>query len=355
MRKQLNLIQFSRALVPLFVILLHAKAFMATYFHYDFLHLPHVARSGGVYYFFALSGFMVYYLYHKDFGNQGKVKDYLYKRFIRIYPFYWILTLCILPVYFIFPSLGSGNERHIGHIIASFLLYPDDEYPILSVAWSLSHTVFFYLIISLSFFEKKFVSVFIPAVWGFLSLLFSIEVLKSSHYFINFLFSFNNLIFLLGVACAYLVTKIPIQMGISKVMIFTGLIGFPLSWINEEFGYFNIDLQITTTISSIFLLIGFSSIDLQREITIPKMAKFLGDASFSIYLTHFTCMSALSIILSSMTILKIPNFLLAILLIVFSIIFGSIIHVLLEKPLNRKLRNLYNRKKGFPFRWKPSA
>jgi len=336
-------------------MLLHAKAFMANYFHYDFLHLPHVARSGGVYYFFALSGFMVYYLYHKDFGNHGKVKDYLYKRFMRIYPLYWILTLMILPVYFIFPSLGTGNEREVGHILASFLLYPDGKYPILSVAWSLSHTIFFYLVISLAFFEKKIVAMLIPISWGFISLLFSLEILRSSHYFINFLFSFNNLIFLSGVACAYLVTRIKISVIISRIMVFIGLIGFPLSWVNEEFGYINMELQLTTTISSLLLILGFSSIDLQKEIRIPKFAKFLGDASFSIYLTHFTCMSAFSIILSSISFIKIPNFFIAILLIFFSIICGSIVYVLLEKPLNRKLRNLYNRKKGFPFRWKPSA
>lgn len=354
MRKHLNLIQFSRALVPLFVMLLHAKAFMANYFHYDFLHLPHVARSGGVYYFFALSGFMVYYLYHKDFGNHGKVKDYLYKRFMRIYPLYWILTLIILPVYFIFPSLGTGNEREVGHIFASLLLYPDGEYPILSVAWSLSHTIFFYIIFSLAFFEKKIVSMLIPFAWGFISLLFSLELLKSSYYFINYLFSFNNLIFLSGVACAYLVTRIKVNVVLSRIMVFVGLVGFPLSWVNEEYGYINLNLQLTTTISSILLIIGFSSIDLQKEISIPKFARFLGDASFSIYLTHFTCMSAFSIFLSTISFVRIPNFLISILLIVFSIICGSSVYVLLEKPLNKKLKDLYNKKKKISSRGESS-
>ncbi|MEW8987831.1 MAG: hypothetical protein AB2401_12690, partial [Bacillus sp. (in: firmicutes)] len=58
-RKHLNLIQFSRALVPLFVLLFHAEAFMHVYFDYDFLKLQDVSKSGGVYYFFALSGFMI--------------------------------------------------------------------------------------------------------------------------------------------------------------------------------------------------------------------------------------------------------------------------------------------------------
>lgn len=344
MRKQLNLIQISRVLVPIFVMLLHAKAFMANYFHYDFLHLPHVERSGGVYYFFALSGFMVYYLYRKDFGDKRKVFDFLYKRFSRIYPLYWLLTLSILPVYFFLPGVGNGSERELGHIIASLLLVPDGEFPILSVAWSLSHTILFYLVFSFVFFESKWVSIFVPFAWGIISLLFSLELLNSSHYYINFLFSFNNLIFFLGVACAYLVTRVRINYVIARVFIFIGLIGFPLSWLNDEFGYIAMDLQITTTISSIFLLTGFASIDLQKDVKIPKLAKFLGDASFSIYLTHFTCMSALCFIIRSITFIKIPNFVTAILLMVVSIIFGSIVYALLERHINRKMKDLYNRK-----------
>jgi peptidoglycan/LPS O-acetylase OafA/YrhL len=350
MRKHLNLIQFSRALIPLFVILLHTKAFMATYFHYDFLHLSNVERSGGVYYFFALSGFMVYYVFNKDFGNKRKMRQYLYGRFIRIYPIYWILTLCVLPIYFIFPSLGSGNERELSHIIASILLFPDGDYPILSVAWSLTHTVFYYLVISLAFFKNKWVSIIIPFAWGIISFAFSIHLFNSSNFFVNFLFNFNNLIFLSGICCAFTVTRVKINFSLSSLLVLVGMLGFPLSWINEQFGFIGVDLQLLTTLSSIFLLLGFASIDIQREVEIPRLAKLLGDASFSIYLTHFTWMSALSILLSSSPITAIPNFLVALLLIVSSLIVGCLVYLLLERPLNGKLKEFYRQRQAYSIR-----
>ncbi|MEK4146799.1 acyltransferase [Robertmurraya sp. FSL W8-0741] len=338
MRKHLNLIQFSRALVPFFVILLHAKAFLTTYFHYDFLHLSNVDRSGGVYYFFALSGFMVYYLYHQSFGDPSKLKEYLYHRFIRIYPLYWMITFMILPIYFIYPNLGSGNEREIGHILSSLLLFPDGRPPILGVAWSLVHTVFFYLIIGLLFFKNKWLSLFLPVLWAMLSLFFSLHILSSTNYFINYLFNFNNLIFLLGFLCAYVILRVEISVKISTIMVIIGLAGFPLAWINEQNRFLPIDLPYTTTIASVLLILGFSSLDLQKEIRIPRLAKLLGDASFSIYLTHFTSMSAISIFFSTASSLAIPNIMLAILLITASMIGGVFVYAFVEKPLYRRLR-----------------
>lgn len=314
---------------------------MHVYFDYDFLNLSNLQRSGGVYYFFALSGFMVYYLYHKELGNPRQIKNFLLNRFIRIYPIYWILTLTILPIYFVFHNLGTGNERNISHIVASLLLIPDSDNTILSVAWSLEHTVFFYLMFSLAFYKKKSISMLIPFIWASLSYAFSINLLKSSNYFVNFLFNFNNLIFLSGIACAFAVTRIKIKMYLSCLLVILGIAGFPLSWINTQYSIVDIDLQYATTIASIFLILGFASIDLQKDIKIPRLAKFLGDASFSIYLTHFTSMSAISLILSSTSVLPLPNFLIAILLIISSIVVGCLVYVLLEKPITKKLKNFY--------------
>jgi exopolysaccharide production protein ExoZ len=344
MRKQLNLIQASRALVPLFVILLHAKAFMNVYFHYDFLNLSEVKRSGGVYYFFALSGFMVYYIYKNEIGNQKALKNFLLNRVIRLYPLYWILTLSVLPIYYIFPSLGSGNERDLFHIIASLFLFPDGGYPILSVAWSLEHTMFFYLMFSLAFLKNRLISIPLLLGWISISILFSVNLSNSNNYLINFIFNGNNLIFLFGVACAFFLLKIKLNLYLSFVLIVIGLMGFPLSWINAQYNIFEIDLQIITATASIILILGLSFIDIQKDIKISRIVKFLGEASFSIYLTHFTSMSAISIILSS-TSLPIPNPLIAIILITSSIFIGCIVFIVIERPLYKTLKALVIQKK----------
>lgn len=339
-RKHLNLIQFSRALVPFFVLLFHAEAFMNVYFDYDFLKLQDVSKSGGVYYFFALSGFMIYYIYRSDFGNPKKVKDFLYSRLIRIYPIYWVLSLLVLPVYFLYPSFGQGNEHELNTIISSFLLFPNENEPILSVAWSLVHTVFFYLIFAVNFMKNKIVSRFILLSWTVISLGFSTDIFTSDHYYLNFLFNGNNLVFLLGILCAYLVMKINIPVKFAWWLVSLGIAGFPLAWFNTQYEVFDIGLQLITSLASGLLIFGLSSIDLQTKVSIPMFARYLGDASFSIYLTHFLIMSVLCKFFSTTSILNNHYFLISILLLVVATIGGCFVYSLLEKPLNRKIRAL---------------
>ena len=345
MRKHLNLIQLSRAFVPIFVLLFHVKAFMQVYFYYNFLQLPDVLKSGGVYYFFALSGFMVYYLYYKKFGNQGMIGKFLFSRFVRIYPIYWIVTFAVLLAIIIFPSLGEGHVKGVRTFITSLLLIPYETVPFLGVAWSLVHTVLFYLVFTVMFFKNRIISFVLALGWALISAAFSLNLLTSTNYVINYLFNSNNLIFLAGVACAYIVIRIKINIYVAWTFVVLGMIGFPLSWINAQYGFHGISLELTTTLASILLILGFSSIDLQKDIKIPKLAQYLGDASFSIYLTHYYSVSAFTLILLNPTFGVLPKMLIAIILIITSIICGCIVYSFLEKPINRKLKSLIKKEK----------
>jgi exopolysaccharide production protein ExoZ len=101
-------------------------------------------RSGGVDYFFVLTGFLISFIYGERIGTRQKVGRYVTNRFIRIYPFYWLITLIILPVYFLVPSFGNGFETHKDALIKSLVLIPQEHGPILPVAWSLSYFFLFY-------------------------------------------------------------------------------------------------------------------------------------------------------------------------------------------------------------------
>lgn len=345
MRKHLNLIQFSRAIVPLFVILFHAKGFLVFYFHYNFLNLPSVIKSGGVYYFFALSGFMVYYLHEKDFGNINKFSSFLYNRFIRIYPLYWILTVALLTIYLVFPSLNNHSDVSFLNMIRSFLLLPNPSEPILGVAWSLVYTVLFYLVFSLLFIKNKVISVLLPIVWIVMSILFTINILSSDHYIIHYFFNSYNLIFVAGVLCGVIIKKVKISIFVSVCMIVVGFIGFPFSWVNTQYQFVNLNFELSITISSILLILGFASTDLQKDVKLPKIAKFLGEASFSIYLTHYYCMGAIAVFLGYFSFIHLPNPIIAVLLIVMSTLSGCLVYLLLEKPINWKLKKLWKDKR----------
>ena len=156
-RKRLELIQFSRAFVPFLVMLFHLSGTMMAYFDYNLLGFSFIPISGGVNYFFALSGFMMYYIYRGKLGQTHQLKSYLLNRLIRVYPLYWLLTCLFLFVLFLNPNFRVGHETDIDTLITSFLLVqsPRELEPVINVAWSLVHTVFFYLVFSLIVFFKS--------------------------------------------------------------------------------------------------------------------------------------------------------------------------------------------------------
>ena len=53
----------------------------------------------GVDFFSALSGFLMVHVHAEDFGRPGAVGPYLWKRFSRIYPTYWVALAAVVPVF----------------------------------------------------------------------------------------------------------------------------------------------------------------------------------------------------------------------------------------------------------------
>lgn len=346
-RKKLVLIQFSRALVPFLVMLFHVSLTMMEYFDFNFLGLSYLPMSGGVNYFFALSGFMIYYIYRKNLGQSNQLKNFLLNRFIRIYPLYWILTLALLPFLFMYPWYGVGHETDIDVIITSFLLFPNPRgiEPIILVAWSLIHTVFFYVIFSLLFFSKVNISKAIIAVWGVLTLVLAFVEIPFDYSLIYFIFDPANLIFLAGILCAYLVTHYTLNIKVSVLLSIIGLLGFPLMWLDSVYQFFNINFDVGTGLASALLILGISSIDLQKDIMIPKVFNYLGNAAFAIYLSHNIVLDFLAEFFERISIFDVlGGWAISIIFLIFMLIGGCLIHSFIEKPLIGKLKQILLKK-----------
>ena len=343
MRKKLILIQFSRALVPLLVMLFHVSESMDSYWNYTLLHLTLLPFSGGINYFFALSGFMLYYIYHNKFSQPNELKDYLINRFIRIYPLYWLLTLVAILMMIVFPSLGKITYHSV---IASFLLIPDPSelVPVLDVAWSLVHTIYFYLLFSIFFFFKRDISKIFLLIFAFISLAFVTGITWSEHFLINFMFNEYNLIFLAGIWSAYFILNYRMNIKWSVFCVAFGLIGFPLTWLNYVYKVIPLNFDIGTGLSSILIILGLASIDMQKSIKIPKLLNYLGNASFSIYLSHNLVLNTFSSLFNSLNVYEVlGGALTSIIFMVLATSVGCFIHSFIEQPIISILK----RKRGF--------
>lgn len=290
-------LQASRGAAANLVLLFHTSAMSFKYFQFDFLGIGTLGHSGGVDFFFLLTGFLLYHTNGHKIGTKTTVFPYLMNRLIRIYPFYWLITLVVLPVYFLVPSFGYGYETHMNTIVKSFLLIPQTHGPVLPVAWSLSYFVLFYIVFSLLMALGKKPVYLLVSIWMAITLCQFLNVPLISadidrHFYLKFLFSEVNLEFITG--CLLAKWAEHHRNKHYKLLIIIGTLCFVLIWINNIYLLIPYHNYLLYIIPSSFILLGASSVP--EQLQLPHWVKSLeklGNASYTILLTHLLFISIL--------------------------------------------------------------
>ncbi|MBT2689228.1 acyltransferase [Bacillus sp. ISL-47] len=331
-----SLIQVFRGIAALLVLIHHGAYTGEEYLNYEYLNGIFKVGWIGVDFFFILSGFIIYYVHSKDIGIKTKMKTFILKRFIRVYPIYGIMTTFLLFLFFIVPNWGVGYETSIDVIIKSFLLFPQEHAPIISVGWTLEHEIFFYIMFSLLIFLKPKYSVVIASMWiiGIVSNSVGIINLEKK-IFLNFVFSNYNLEFIFGCIVGYIFLNYKVKYN--KSLILMGIIGFISGW----YFVYQDDLIRYTTLAILVFGISFSlivlatvNVEKSNKIKVPKFLLVLGDASYSIYLTHFYILLLLFKVLSKLeSINPFNDFITITCTFIIAIILGVMFHIVIEKPL----------------------
>jgi exopolysaccharide production protein ExoZ len=114
------------------------------------LNLTHSLGNVGVDLFFVLSGFLIYGTLISK--TKTDFPRYFKRRVIRIYPTFLDLFVVYLILSLVFPSeskIPSGFYSGSIFILQNLLLLPGlfDIVPVITVAWSLSYELFYYLFI----------------------------------------------------------------------------------------------------------------------------------------------------------------------------------------------------------------
>lgn len=147
---RLGSLQAARGLAATMVVAFHAL-FIERKYMPDSALLPDFFGFGltGVDLFFVISGFVMVLTTQGRHGDAREVRRFLWHRFARIYPTYWFYFFILLAVYLVAPNLVGASQGHRFDLVSSFLLLPDEGLPLLLVAWSLVHELWFYIVFAL--------------------------------------------------------------------------------------------------------------------------------------------------------------------------------------------------------------
>jgi exopolysaccharide production protein ExoZ len=99
--------------------------------------------------FFVISG-LVLVTAARGTGVLRGAAAFLYQRAARVYPLYWICTAVVVLIALWRPELRVSRwwSDYPGDHLRSLLLLPQDGGPVLGVAWTLVHEMYFYVVLA---------------------------------------------------------------------------------------------------------------------------------------------------------------------------------------------------------------
>ncbi|MFP7297456.1 acyltransferase family protein [Neobacillus niacini] len=330
-RRTFSYVQISRAIAILFVLLGHVNTLFYTNFQYDWFNMGKWKRTGGVDFFFVVTGFMIYYLYHRQSGVPGKATEFILKRVIRIYPLYWMFTLLTIAASIIFPFIDGPYSWNL--IIESMLTLSTD--PILASTWSLSNVVFFYILFTAFLFKPQ---AFKPIIfsWILFTILINLKIIPYQEN--SFFTSFSSLEIIFGCLAAHV--SLNYTFKYSSLSILIGMSGYLAIWINNINSFIEIQTPVFYCFFSIIMMLGISEKD-KKDRKIPKVLSFLGDASYSIYIAHGPFLHFYILILKKLDLIVLLGYFFSLItVIILSVISTCLVYILIEKPMSKYLRRV---------------
>ncbi|HEU5135045.1 MAG TPA: acyltransferase [Steroidobacteraceae bacterium] len=339
----LTVLQTYRGFAAMLVVFFHSALAAKAYFGEQPLLDVFIFGSSGVQFFFALSGFIIYYIHRADIDQPAALPNYALKRLIRIYPIYILVTLAFAPLWLFVPSIGEPFHKDVGALLLSLLLVPQSHFPHLGVAWTLTHEMLFYFVFA-TLIIRRSLGLALLAVWAaaivVANLLADGELTLPLRYFV----STNNLLFMLGMFAA----RLAIARRWQHVALFVlGNILFLAvgAWTNTvgmQPDPFEYNLMVAGFgVASFLILLQAEAPALQRFFANRRLLLLLGDASYSIYLIHYPLVSATCKVLKYLG-LGAGNTLIAfVVAAAFSAAAGVALHLIVEKPMLRWLGRRY--------------
>jgi exopolysaccharide production protein ExoZ len=292
--------------------------------------------AAGVDIFFVISGFIMLYVSFPPDRSPILAREFLERRVTRIYPLYWVF--CSLVVLLTMFGLLKSVAVTPSTLVASIVIFPMPD-RLIGVSWTLSYEIYFYLIFSLSLNLRSQLASTALCTGIITFALVTANLAPGT--LLDFFRQPIALEFCFGllVALAYMRWRsgIRISMKLSLVgfmaLAFSPLIIFHLST-NGLVGFSRL---LAWGMPSTLIVLCFLYIGKPRN-TIENVAAFPGDASYSIYISHFLVMICYAKLLKSTGLADIWQAPVVPLVVLLCIAVGAATFLFVERPLIKLTR-----------------
>jgi peptidoglycan/LPS O-acetylase OafA/YrhL len=333
-------LQVFRAVAAMLVVVQHLNIALINYFNGRVTNETLMPLGyAGVQFFFVLSGFIIYHAHRGEILDRSRLPRYLGKRACRVLPLYWLVTLALVPAWFLAPSFGEEYHRSFPALVSSLLLIPQPHDPHLTVGWTLIHEGFFYVFFSLFFLTRYFS--LITSAWA--AAIFVHYLLPGGGWLLDFILSPHNLLFIAGIVIAAGREWIAAHLR-GGVLFALGIIfaGFGLG--TALFQLYEIYPTLLFGTAALLLVMASAAGDIEPIFAKQRLLIFLGAASYAIYLIHFPLVIAFSKVLAVVDrSINLPIPLVIILLFGSALGAGVMLHLFVEKPLLAASARLFRR------------
>lgn len=337
-QQRMDSLQCLRGLAALAVVLFHLRGVEIKYLQGPAL-LDDVARyaDAGVDLFFVVSGFVMTTVAAGRYTKEGAGSQFLGKRAWRVLPMYWIFTTLVVALMAVVPTMVNSSYADQS-VLASYLLIPHAQLPVLTVGWTLVHEAYFYLVFAgaIAFVPERTVPVFL-LLWAAAigaSAWLPPGPATPAHYLVTSPLTYE---FIAGAMLGLYWRRIPACLALPLIV--AGVATAVVAAIAlPETGPGSITVGTRVALfgsAAVLLLAGSVRFEAQGRLRFPMWLVRLGDSSYSLYLSHVFVISAMgrAWAMASPAPTWPEHLAFVVLTTLACCVVGSIVHVRLERPL----------------------
>lgn len=297
----------------------------------------------GVPFFFVLSGYIIYYIHHADFGQPSRLGLFAWKRFARIYPLFLVVMVPITAKHWL------AGTFEWDYFARSLLLLPQGRLPMLIPSWTLVHEALFYLLFGLAIWKINLGRLILLG-WAVLFGTASMFALDAPPGLpgdtVRTLASPYNLLFLLGIVVAWLLQhcRIPVP----QLLALAGGVAFVATGLSENAGSFKsqdghaILPILLYGLSSAGIITGLVAAESTGALRVGRAGGLLGALSYPLYLTHGIAISIVTDTARKFHYAG-PGWVLLVGAVAVACVAALLVHRYVEAPVATRLKRLWTR------------